>query len=489
MDHHRQHFYISGEWVEPLDATGTVDVVDPATEQVVGSVPDAGVADVRRAIAAARLAFDKGPWPRMRPLERARAMLRMAEVIERRREELIAINIAEAGSVRSMAGPVQVDAPLAQFVDMAERVLPGFAFEQGMLPNVGHVLGQGVVLREPLGVAALITPYNFPFFLNLMKLAPALAAGCTTVLKPSPLTPLEAFVLGEIADEADLPPGVLNVVTGDCAAAKELTSHVDVDAVSFTGSTAVGTIVALQAAPTMKRVVLELGGKSASIVCADADLDRVAADVVSAMTMHCGQACTALTRTLVDRQVHDDLATRVVARLAGVEVGDPNRAGVAMGPLISARQREAVEGHIAEGIEQGAQVAFGGGRPHGLDRGWYVEPTLFVDVANTMTIARREIFGPVGTLIAYDGIDEAVRIANDNDYGLGGAVWSNNPTRAYAIARRLRTGSVNINGGGGLNATAPFGGYKMSGVGRERGHAGISEFLETKSVTWQVARG
>lgn len=481
--------FIGGEWVEPSDGN-RLDVFNPATETQIGSVPQAAVEDVRRVIVAARDAFDHGPWPRLKPSERSAMMLRFAEVLERRKQEIIELNIAEVGSTRAAATAAQVQVPLDHFIDMAQRVLPGYPFEVGMLPTTGRTLGQGVVLHEPIGVASLITPFNYPFMLNLIKLAPAMAAGCTSILKPSPLTPLESFLLAEVAQEADLPPGVLNVVTGDVDAAIELTSDPGIDLVSFTGSTDVGRQVLSQASTTLKRVVLELGGKSASIILADADLDRVARDVVTSLITQCGQTCTRLSRTLVDRTVFDDLQHKVAALLEDVRVGDPRDPATTMGPLISAGQRDHVEQAIAGALAEGAAIAFGGERPDDLDAGYFMQPTMLVDVSNDMQIARREVFGPVGVMIPFDGEDDAIRIANSSDFGLGGGVWSADPTRAYHVAKRLRTGMVRVNGGGGSpNPTGPFGGYKQSGLGREFGAAGLAEFLETKSVSWPISGG
>jgi aldehyde dehydrogenase (NAD+) len=481
--------YINGEW---RDGTGsdTVTVVNPATEQAIGTVPQATSGDVNRAVGAARAAFDEGPWPRMKPRERAAIMLKMGEAFGRRRAEIVELNIREAGSVRMLAEFLQVGIPIEHFIDMAERVVPRFDFEQPMLPYVGMGIGQGVIVREPYGVAGLISAYNFPFFLNLFKLAPALAAGCTTVLKPSPYTPLEALIIGEIADEAGLPPGVLNIVTGDVAAGEALTRHPMVDMVSFTGSDAVGRKVYTQGADTLKKVVLELGGKSANVILDDANIEKVVGDVIAGFTIHAGQGCSLLTRTIVHESLHDELVSRVKAGLDYVKVGDPGDPATAMGPLISAQQRAKVEELIRVGQQEGAHIAHGGGRPAHLDRGFFVEPTLFTGVGNAMQIAQKEFFGPVGIVIPFRTEDEAVRLANESQFGLGGGVWSGDPVRAYNIARQLRTGTVILNGGGGgLSPHAAFGGYKQSGLGREWGEHGLSEFLQTKSISWGVAAG
>lgn len=480
--------FIDDEWT---DGSGSelLEVVNPASEERIGGVPQATAGDVVAGIEAARRAFDEGPWPRMTARERSGVLVRMAEVMERRRDELGELSVAEAGSTRALASSLQVGAPIEHFADMAERVLPGFAFAEPMSPHVAPNVGvsQGVVTREPFGVAALITPFNFPFMLNVFKLAAALAAGCTTVLKPSPHTPLEAFVLGEIAQEAGLPPGVLNVVTGGVDAGAELTQNPMVDIVSFTGSDAVGRKVYQQGAESLKKVILELGGKSANIIFPDADLDKVAQDVILNCTLHAGQGCVLNTRTLVHESVHDDLVARVKAGLDYVTVGDPADANTVMGPLIREQQRQRVEGFIRQALEEGAQLAYGGGRPSHLDRGFFVEPTLFVDVTNTMAIAQREVFGPVGVVIPFGDEEEAVRLANESDYGLGAGVWSGDVTRAYSVAAQMRAGFVSINGfPPGLNPDAAFGGYKHSGLGREWGAWGLSEFLQHKSIVWSV---
>jgi acyl-CoA reductase-like NAD-dependent aldehyde dehydrogenase len=482
--------YIDGVWVDS-ESGPVVDVVNPATEQVIGSVPQATTAEVTAAIDAARRAFDEGPWPTMSPRERAQIMLRMADIMDRRRGELIDLNIAEAGSTQALAESLQVGVPLAHFRDMAERIMPAFPFERAVLPTVeeGIGIGQGIVVREAAGVAALVSAYNFPLFLNVMKLAPAIAAGCTVVLKPAPTTPFEAFILGEIADEAGLPAGVLNIVTGDIDAGRELTTNPKVDLISFTGSDTVGRLVYEQAAPTLKKLVLELGGKSANIICEDADLDAVVGSVIRGMTIHAGQACAALTRTLVHRSRYDELVAKVTEGLSQIKIGDPADPATTMGPVISEAQRGKVEALIASGVEQGAKIAFGGARPANVDKGYFVEPTLFVDVDNSMDIAQKEFFGPVGVVIPFDDDDHAVRLANDSDFGLSGGVFSTDTVRALKIAKRIRTGTVSINGwGGGVTPHLAFGGYKQSGLGREWGENGLDEFLQTKNITWSAAR-
>ncbi|TDC91586.1 aldehyde dehydrogenase family protein [Actinomadura sp. 7K507] len=483
--------YIDGEWT---DSTGDawIEVVNPATEEAIGLIPEATKEDVVRAVRAARHAFDEGPWPSMPVRERARIMLRMAEIMERRTPELVDLNIADAGTIRLLAEMLQIGVPVAHFRDMAERIMPAFAWERPMPPTVvpGLGIGQGVLRREPFGVAALIPAYNFPFFLSVMKLAPALAAGCTTVLKPAPAAPLEALLLAEIAEEAGLPAGVLNIITGDIEAGRELTTNPMVDLVSFTGSDSVGRQVYEQAAGGIKKVVLELGGKSASIVCEDANLDKVLGEMLAGITVNTGQGCSLFTRTLVHRSRYDELVEKAVAALEHITVGDPADPGTAMGPLISAAQRDKVEKLVRTGEEEGARIVFGGRRPPALSRGYFFEPTLFTEVDNAMTIARTEFFGPVGAVIAFDDDDEAVRLANDNPYGLAGSVWAADPIRAHGIATRVRAGMVMVNGGGGgVTPHAAFGGYKQSGLGREWGEHGLDEFLQTKSITWPVASG
>jgi acyl-CoA reductase-like NAD-dependent aldehyde dehydrogenase len=482
--------YIDGAWTDS-DGDAVLTVINPATEEVIGTVPEGTVSDIERAVAAARRAFDEGPWPTLSPRERAAAMLRFADALEARTADLVNLNVLEVGSIRAWAEFLQVGLPMQHFRDMAERVIPQYGFEKPMPPTFGGTFGaslaQGVVRREPRGVAALVSAYNAPTMLNLMKLAPALAAGCTVVLKPAPTTPLETFVLGEVTDAAGLPPGVLNIVTGDIAAGQALTSHPGVDVVSFTGSDAVGRLVYSQAAPTLKKVILELGGKSANIILPDADLSRAVPNVVVNMTAQAGQGCSLLTRTLVHESRFDELVGQVKTALDAVKVGDPADPATTMGPLISAAQRAKVESLIQAGRDEGAQIAYGGGRPAGLDRGFYVEPTLFTDVDNSMTIAQREFFGPVSVVIPFKDEEEAVRLANDSEFGLAAGVWAADPVHAYRVAGRIRAGLVYLNGGGaGSSPHTPFGGYKSSGLGVERGEYGLEEFLLSKSIIWSA---
>lgn len=480
--------YIDGEWTSPSSRELT-DVENPATGEVFAKVSVATVGDVDRAVKAARRSHDQGDWSRATPAQRKRVLVRFAEIMERRKDELVELDIAECGSVRWFAEVGQVGGAIAHLRSTIDA-MDKFDWEHSSSVHFGNGIGQGQVVRESYGVAALVSAYNFPLWLNITKLAPALAAGCSVILKPASPTPLEGLVLAEIGEEAGLPPGVLNVLTGDRVATKALTTHPEVDMVSFTGSDSVGSQIYQQAAASIKKVVLELGGKSANIVLEDADLDAVAAQVVMHTIIQAGQGCSLLTRTLVHRSRYEELVAKIADGLSAVKVGDPTAPDTQMGPLISAAQREKVEEMIASGIEAGARLVTGGKRPADLEEGYYLEPTLFADVDNKMRIAQEEIFGPVNVVIAFDSDDEAVQIANDSPYGLSGAVNSADSVRAYDIARRLRTGAVIINGGGGgfPDISMPFGGYKASGIGREYGAWGIEEYLQVKSIGWGVGR-
>jgi acyl-CoA reductase-like NAD-dependent aldehyde dehydrogenase len=489
-----ENLFIDGRWV-PASGDEQLTVVNPATGEAFATAPVASRRDTGVAVAAARRAFSDGPWPRMSTAERARLLRRLAEAMDQQRGRLIELVVKEAGFPLAVADRVHVQSSIDFLFDLADRLLPRFASSTPLNPHAGvSITGQpqttqGVVVKEPIGVASLITPFNAAVPLTVHKLGWALAAGCTTVVKPSPHTPLQVMALADLVDEAGFPPGVVNIITGDLAASMEMTSNPDVDIVSFTGSAGVGRKIMAQAAPTLKKVVLELGGKSANLIFADADLDQAALEVVGNIVANAGQGCLLLTRTLVEEAVHDELVSKVTALLPGVTVGDPSAPTTVMGPLISAGERNRVESMIGQAVSEGAALAYGGGRPTGLDRGYYLEPTLLTEVDNAMTIARQEVFGPVNTVIRVKDEDEAVRVANDSDYGLNAGVFTRNFERAYAVARQIRSGMVNINASWGINPDAPFGGYKQSGIGREGGAYGIAEFLEQKFISWPVGRG
>jgi aldehyde dehydrogenase (NAD+) len=480
--------YIDGEWV---DASGDEEivVVNPATEEAIGRVPQASSADVDRAVEAARRAFDGGPWPRMSPRERSDVLQRFVQAVADRRADLVDLIIAEAGCARPFAQALQFDTPLRYASWFAERAAT-FPYLDPLPPQPGpRGLGQGVILKEPIGVVAAITPFNFPLYLNLVKVVPALAMGNAVVLRPSPLTPLEAFVLGDIAADVGLPPGVFNVVTGDVAASERLTRHPAVDMISFTGSDAVGKRIMGQAAEGLKKVLLELGGKSPNVAFAGTDVDKFAASAATGFTIHAGQGCALPTRILADRSIYDDVVERMTAVLRRVTVGDPNDPKTMMGPLIRGSQRDRVEQYVRAGTGEGARIACGGGRPAGLDRGFFFEPTLLADVASAMTVAQDEIFGPVGVAIPFDGEEEGIRIANDSRYGLAASIWHPDASRAYEIAQEIKAGTVSINGGGGgPHLWGPFGGYKQSGIGREFGDYGLLEYTQLKTVSWSAGR-
>lgn len=484
-----QGLFVDGDW----RATDTVaPVLNPATEENFATAPWGGAVEADAAVSAARRAFDEGPWPRMTPAGRATALGRLRDVLAGWADDIVGLVVAEAGIPVSIARPSQFDAPMGLFEFFIERCaafeslrpLPVTTFQNR---HGATVLGAGVVQRSPRGVVVAITPFNAPFFVNLLKVGPALAAGCTVVLKPSDFTPLEALLLGAAAQEADLPPGVLNVITGGIDVGEYLTTDRRVDMVTFTGSDAVGAKVMAQASATLKHVTLELGGKSAMIVRADADLDAVAARGAQELTLFSGQGCALWTRHLVHRSLYESYLERITAVLQHLSIGDPTDAHTVVGPLIRESACARAESYVAGAVKQGARVVAGGRRPPQLDRGYYYEPTLLADVRSDMTVAQQEVFGPVGVAIPFDDDDDAVWIANDSVYGLSGSIWTADPGAAFAMAQRIQTGNISINGGtGGMSPWAPFGGYKRSGVGRELGADVLDDFTETKAIQFHA---
>ena len=467
----RDKFYINGLWTAPK-GDRSIDVTNASTEEVMGRVPEGTPDDVNAAVAAARAAFDG--WAATPAAERAAFLQKIHEGLKARMEEIGKLIAGEVGMPVKLATMIQAGSPTATF-GMYAKMLGSFAFEEKV--------GNSLVLREPVGVVAAITPWNYPLHQIAAKVAPALAAGCTVVLKPSEVAPLNAFVLAEIIHAAGLPAGVFNLITGYGPVVGEaMAAHPEVDMVSFTGSTRAGKRVSELASATVKRVALELGGKSASVVLDDADLAAAVKGTINACFLNSGQTCSAHTRLLVPESKYDE-AAKIAAEVAkGFTVGDPFGGAAKLGPLVSELQRERVRGYIRKGIESGAELLAGGAdAPAGLPKGYYVKPTIFGRVKPDATIAQEEIFGPVLSIITYKDEDEAVKIANNTPYGLGGGVWSKDEEHAKKVARRMRTGQVDINGGP-FNLQAPFGGFKQSGNGRELGRFGLEEFLEFKSL-------
>ncbi len=467
----RDKLFINGLWAAPKGGK-SIDVINASTEEVMGRIPEGTAGDVDAAVAAARAAFDA--WAATPAAERAAYLQKIHEGLKARMEEIGKLIAGEVGMPLKLATMIQAGSPTATF-GMYAKMLGSFAFEEKV--------GNSLVLREPVGVVAAITPWNYPLHQIAAKVAPALAAGCTVVLKPSEVAPLNAFVLAEIIQAAGLPAGVFNLVTGYGPVVGEaMAAHPEVDMISFTGSTRAGKRVSELAAATVKRVALELGGKSAAVVLDDADLAAAVKGTINACFLNSGQTCSAHTRMLVPESKYEEAATIAVEVTKGFTLGDPFGGAAKLGPLVSETQRERVRGYIAKGIEGGAELLCGGAdAPEGLPKGYYVKPTIFGRVKADATIAQEEIFGPVLSIITYKNEDEAVKIANNSPYGLGGGVWSKDEAHAQKVARRMRTGQVDINGGP-FNLQAPFGGFKQSGNGRELGRFGLEEFLEYKSL-------
>jgi aldehyde dehydrogenase (NAD+) len=481
--------YIASEWV-PMAVGMTEAVINPATEELIGMAPVATQTEAAAAIAAARDAFDRGPWPRMSGKERALKLQAFIDTLRARETEIKHLIMIEAGATLP-AQYVQYSIPLQHaqyFIEQCRaNTVKGLPVEVNPTMSGAKMLGAGVTVREPVGVVAAITPYNFPFFMNIAKVVPALAAGNAVVLKPSPFTPFEALILGDAATQAALPKGVLNIITGGRDVGEMLTTDRRIDLITFTGSDSVGAAIQAQAAPTLKRLLLELGGKSALIVREDAHLDQALGAALFNFTWHAGQGCNLNTRHLVHNAVRKQYVERLAAMARALKVGNPADPAVGMGPLIREGQRRRTEEYVEIALAEGARLVAGGKRPAGLDKGFFYEPTLFDQVSNRSRIAQEEIFGPVGVVIGFDRDEEAVALANDSDYGLSGGIFSADVGRAYEMALQIRTGEVYLNGGsGGMSSHAPFGGIKRSGYGREYGVEGINEYTYNKSIIFHA---
>lgn len=468
---HEKQFYINGQWVEPK-GDRTVDVINPATEEVVATIALGNEEDVNIAVAAARKAFES--YSQTSREERIALLERVIEIFQRRSDEFAKAISLEMGAPAKLSKYAQAPSGTGHFA-AALKALKEFEFEE----RIGNTL----VVKEPIGVCGLITPWNWPINQLACKIAPALATGCTMVLKPSEVAPLSALLLAEVLDEAGVPAGVFNLVNGDGpTVGSAMSGHPDIDMMSFTGSTGAGRQVMKNGAETIKRVALELGGKSANILLDDVDFEKTITHGVMSCMNNSGQSCNAPTRMLVPNSRMDEAAAIAKAVAAKVKAGAPDGADTVIGPVVSKAQWSKIQDLIAKGIDEGAKLVVGGtGRPEGLDKGYYVQPTVFSHVTTEMTIAREEIFGPVLSIIGYENEEDAIRIANDTRYGLSGYVSSGDLDRARKVARQIRTGMVHLNGAP-LDNNAPFGGYKESGNGREWGHYGFEDFLEVKSI-------
>jgi aldehyde dehydrogenase (NAD+) len=473
-----KELFIGGEWVQP-EGNGTIEVVSPSSEEVIGVVPDGTPADMDKAVGAARRAFDEGPWPHLSPVERAEVLNRLSQALQGKAQDLADVISAQNGSPKQWSIMGQVFSA-TMVLDTYVRLAATYQWVEtrdGMLGNKVRVR------RAPVGVVAGITPWNVPLFIAALKLGPAMLTGCPIILKPAPETPLDSYLLAEAAIAAEVPPGVINIVPAGREAGEYLVRHPAIDKVSFTGSTAAGQRIGEICGGQLKRCTLELGGKSAAIVLDDVELsDQLLGDLVMSGLMNNGQVCGAQSRILVSRKRYSEVVDALAATVGALQVGDALDPATQVGPLVAERQRARVEGYLASGKSAGARVVTGGGRPAALDRGWFVEPTVFAEVDNSMAIAQEEIFGPVLSVIPYDGEEEAVAIANDSQYGLCGSVWTADPAHGEQVAARVRTGVVAINSSMILDFNSPFGGFKKSGIGRELGPEGIGPYTELQSI-------
>jgi len=469
-------FFIDGDWAAP--ATGdTIQVISPHSEQVVATVPEGSKADIDAAVAAARRAFDSGPWPRLSPQERIDVVQNFSNLYAGKLGDMAEIISTEMGAPLSFSNLAQAPAPWMQ-IEAFLTIARSFPWEETRTGSLGEV----IVRHEPVGVVAAIPPWNVPQFTIMSKLIPALLAGCTIVIKPAPETPLDTYLMAELLQEAGVPAGVVNIVTAGREVGEHLVAHPGIDKVAFTGSTAAGRKIGAVCGEQLKRVSLELGGKSAAIVLDDADLAATVEGLKFTALMNSGQACVAQTRILASRANYDNVVEALAAGVGAMQVGDPLDPATEIGPMVAQRQQERVEKYIALGQEEGARVVLGGnGMPDGLSSGWYVRPTIFADVNNGMRIAQEEIFGPVLSVIPFDDVNDAVRIANDSEYGLAGTVWTGDVEAGLDVARQVRAGTYGVNTYT-MDFAAPFGGFKNSGIGREFGPEGLSQYTELKSI-------